>query len=445
MATEEQTRSTMPISLGDELALRFGRAEDIDDAVGLFTEVWEREDMGIWLRDLMSGAHPNVSFRDFTVVEDTSKGKIVSYMGLISQNWLYGGVPFKCGQVESVVTDPEYRRRGLVRKQLEVIHELSNARGELMQVIWGIPWYYRMFGYEYAMDSALGRLCHVYKHHIPELKDNEVEPYILRPVTAQDYSFLRQIYEQSVTRHQFSAVKTDRDWDFYIRGRSSESMTSCQWLIIEDANCERIGYLNYQNANVKRQIVIFQLELSRGYGYTDVMPSLLRGLWRIGSKISSRSEDGDVFSRIRFVLGRKHPGFAALPQDVAHIDSDTPVWYIRIPDIVAFLNHVKPALEANLVGTAAEGYTGELKINFFRSGLQMQFDLGRVLNIAPWQADGFWHVPCFPDLTFLQLLCGHKRCAELVNAFPDCRIDDRSALLLDSLFPPFSGNLWLGN
>ena len=60
------------------------------------------------------------------------------------------------GQTELVGTRPEYRGRGLVRAQFEVLHEWSAQRGELMQVIAGIPWFYRQFGYEMALPRGGG-------------------------------------------------------------------------------------------------------------------------------------------------------------------------------------------------------------------------------------------------------------------------------------------------
>ena len=72
-------------------------------------------------------------------------------MNLISQTWTYDGIPFGVGRPELVGTQPEYRKRGLVRAQFEVIHAFSAERGEMVQAITGIPFYYRQFGYEMAM------------------------------------------------------------------------------------------------------------------------------------------------------------------------------------------------------------------------------------------------------------------------------------------------------
>lgn len=72
-----------------------------------------------WTRDLLSGGHPTHAPDDFTIVEETATGRIVSALNLISQTWSYGGVPVGVGMVELVGTDPEYRRRGLVRRQFD--------------------------------------------------------------------------------------------------------------------------------------------------------------------------------------------------------------------------------------------------------------------------------------------------------------------------------------
>ena len=121
--------SQMPLNLGDNLILRFACPEDVDALAEFNARVFEDERVDQGIRDLMSGRHPTVKPSDFTVVEDTCTNKIVSSMTLISQTWAYRGIPFKFGRPEVVVTEPEYRRRGLVREQFAVIHALSAIKG----------------------------------------------------------------------------------------------------------------------------------------------------------------------------------------------------------------------------------------------------------------------------------------------------------------------------
>ncbi len=142
--------------------------------------------------DLMSEEHPTSGAEDWTIVEDTNTGKIVSSMVLMSQVWTYEGIPFNFGQPDIVSTDPGYRRRGLVRAQLDWVHKWSAERGELVQGITGIPWYYRQFGYEMAL-SLDGNLV-AYRSQIPSLAEGATEPYTLRPTTPGDVPFIMSMY-----------------------------------------------------------------------------------------------------------------------------------------------------------------------------------------------------------------------------------------------------------
>ncbi len=66
-------------------------------------------------------------------------------------------MPIKVGRIELVGTDPAYRRQGLIRQQMDAIHKRSAAKGEMIQAITGIPWYYRQFGYEMALNLGGSR------------------------------------------------------------------------------------------------------------------------------------------------------------------------------------------------------------------------------------------------------------------------------------------------
>jgi hypothetical protein len=86
--------------------------------------------VGAWTADLIGGKHPVVTPADFTVVVDTNvledgRPKLVSSLVLLSQTWSYDGLEFGFGQPELVGTLPGYRRRGLVRVQMDAVHELS--------------------------------------------------------------------------------------------------------------------------------------------------------------------------------------------------------------------------------------------------------------------------------------------------------------------------------
>ena len=123
---------------------------------------------------------------------------------------------------------------------------------------------------------------------------------------------------------------------------------------------------------------------------------------------------------------------------------DTPyAWYIRIPDVVAWLRHVRAGLERNLVGTPGEGYTGALEISFYRSGVRLVLERGAVVSIDEWYDDDA--KIRFTREAFTHLLCGRRGCRELTAMFADCSAPHIESVVLDSLFPPFKGLLWAVN
>lgn len=109
---------------------------------------------------------------------------------------------------------------------------------------------------------------------------------------------------------------------------------------------------------------------------------------------------------------------------------------MRVPNLHAFLKHIAPALEKRLANSAAAGYTGELKLTFYRGGLRLAFENGRLTTAEPWQAP-IYNANAnagFPPLVFLQLLFGRRSLDQLCDAFPDVWTDN-TGMLLNTLFP----------
>lgn len=97
------------------------------------------------------------------VVEDAELGwdacavvvdgdRVVSTALLLDETVHLRDVALPAGQVELVATHREYEGRGLVRALMGWAHERSAARGQVLQIMIGIPYFYRLFGYEYAID-----------------------------------------------------------------------------------------------------------------------------------------------------------------------------------------------------------------------------------------------------------------------------------------------------
>ena len=117
---------------------------------------------------------------------------------------------------------------------------------------------------------------------------------------------------------------------------------------------------------------------------------------------------------------------------------------MRVPDLPAFLRQITPALERRLVASMVAGHTGELLLNFYRTGLRLVFTEGRLTTIEACAPDTYEREgAAFPDQTFLQLVCGHRTVAELEYAFADVQIrTDTTRALLTALFPKQFSDVW---
>ena len=171
-------------------------------------------------------------------------------MNLIPQTWTFAGIPFKVGRPELVGTLPEFRNRGLVRRQFEVIHQWSAKTGDQVQAITGIPYYYRLFGYEMAMNLGGGRAG--YPTHIPRLKEGEAEPYHIRPATEADIPFISQLYALGCKRSLVACEWDDSLWRYELSGKSEKNVNRVEVRVIETADGKPCGFITHSGIYLGR-------------------------------------------------------------------------------------------------------------------------------------------------------------------------------------------------
>ena len=425
--------------LGDGLILRRSLPADAEALADFCGHVhsddgWDKPDLRIaaWTRDLLTKPHPTFTPDDFSVVAEAATGRIVSTLNLISQTWTYEGIPFGVGRPELVGTLPEYRNRGLVRLQMEEVHRWSAERGQMAQVITGIPYYYRLFGYEMGLDLDGGRTG--FASSMPALKEGQAESFCVRRATESDIPFLMEVYDHAAARSEIYAVRDEVMWKYEISGRSPESVSHKTWEIIERIeNGEAVGFLMLPNWLVSNSVPVMRYELKPGVSWLEVTPSVIRHLWELAH---TPAENGKACSSYTFFLGQDHPVYALMGNDLPA--SRKPyAWYVRVPDLPAFIRHIASALEARLEKSIALGYSGEIKFNFYKRGMQLVFERGQLVTVEDWQPtpDDWGHVG-FPDLTFLQVLFGYRSFQELRLSFADCWWETEThRALIDILFP----------
>jgi len=160
-------------------------------------------------------------------------------------------------------------------------------------------------------------------------------------------------------------------------------------------------------------------------------------VWRVTCGSVDRNtpqRDGKTSTMFGFMLGLSHPAYEALTDSVPSV-REPYAWYIRVPDLPAFIRHIKPALEKRLAESIAVGYSGTLSLSFYRDGLRMVFDKGQLQSVESWKPRDE-ESAAFPGVTFLQMVFGHRNLDEIHYAFPDCYWENNLAYrLLNILFP----------
>ena len=390
-------------SLPDGLVLRAAEPTDIDQVVALLVERGDPED-GVDLRLVVEDAGTACCA---VVVDDD---RVVSTATLLDETVVLGGVPIPAGQVELVATDREYEGRGLVRALMGWAHERSSDRGHLAQVMIGIPYFYRQFGYQYAItlptDRSVQAVPPAPDGHTARLAGPADIPAMagLQDAAQQAYDLRMphspECWRWLVTREGSSQVVVERAGAVVATGR------------ITDPDDEmRLGEIAATDPIAARAL------LAHAAG--------LVGTGELMIKERPGSLAGDVLEE--FLA----PATEALS------------YYARVPDVSRLLDHLRPVLSARLVAAGLTDGTGEAVVSFFRHHVRLGYADGSVETVSaggPMQSPGsVGGAGVAPDQV-APLLFGPHGIAGLAERHPDVYPGPNADLVL-ALFPPVTADL----
>jgi predicted N-acetyltransferase YhbS len=162
------------------LLLRSCRPDDLEQVGALLADRGEPDDAE---DQRLVAEDPDTGLEATAVVVDGDR--VVSTATLLPETVRVEDVVLPAAQVELVATDPGYEGRGLVRALMGWAHDRSAARGDVLQVMLGIPYFYRLFGYEYAVDIPPVRPV----RHLPSPAPG------LRPATPADIPALARLQD----------------------------------------------------------------------------------------------------------------------------------------------------------------------------------------------------------------------------------------------------------
>jgi N-acetylglutamate synthase-like GNAT family acetyltransferase len=441
----EETKHHQVAYSGNRFIVRPSRPEDAEGILQLVeTAFGDRPEAGethmtYLVQRIMSDIHPTLRPDDFTLIEDLQgkERRIVGCTGLLRHTWEYEGIPFAVGRPEIIATFPDYRFQGLIRAIFAMVHARSAEQGHLVQAITGIPYFYRQFDYEYALD--LWDICNIDVINIPPLQENVSERFSLRDAELADIPLIQHLYENQRRKGLVSLRIDEQWWRHQIQTWSddaSRNINSHIQMIVDEA-ARSVGYVITSTPQARKYMQIWDLEVMEEIHLPVDLPAILRALYTQGSQERAFLQQDGYLQELRFMLLQTHPAFPQLRKFSSRVQKPTFAWYIRVGDLPSFIAHVAPVLEKRLALADQASFCGELKFDFYRSGLRLVFEQGHLQTAETWRQTARYVKADagFPPHVFLQLLFGRRNLDELRFIFPDVWVQDNAEFLLQILFP----------
>lgn len=388
--------------------------EDIEMAVQ-FNDLIHGEPVGEMVRALCTH-HPATSLEDFFFVEEEATGKMVSFLCLIPLKWSFEGVELKVAELGCVGTLESYRRRGFIRALNQRYEERLKEGGYDLSVVEGIPYFYRQFGYEYALP--LGEECTISLDQIPDQKEGQTQKKItIRPFTLKDIPEASRLFEQSVSKFSIHTIRNEDIWRYQEERRMASGERFESYAV--ESNGTMIGYFRL---NKDKDVSILE---ASDIDYDSALEVLRY------AKSITKSEEKSPYIKVRgsssspFVEVAKYLGGKVRPHYA---------FQIRIPDVCRFLTKMKPILERRIRDSVLRGLTATVKINLYIKALELHFVSGEFQKVVSTKPSKEWDVGFHP-LAFYKLLVGYKNREELSAQYHDVIVNEKMHHIIDTLFP----------
>ena len=433
--------------ISKDLTLRTATPEDADQLADFHEEVFMDEPSGTraywiaeWGRDLLTKPHPTFSPSDCLIVEDQRNNRIASSCLYLTSQWQCEGSAFHIGQPEIVGTRKEYRERGLIRKQFDVMHRWADERQHDILVVNGIPHYYRQFGYDMALGAYSRRTALI--EAFPKWNAGDRRNYVLRDATPDDVQFVTNLLNASNQRALYSPVFDANSMRYMMFDRNERSGVAWRTAILckntDDGPGETIGALMYALVVAIDEARIIRIEIAKPTYWRLALDDLLREFEERARLATEGNPDQE--RRIKAVGSEMKPNHPAFIFDNGVLGSQPDndyAWYVRVPDLAKFITKISGTLNRRLENSIHAGYNGELKINLGNSRLTIAFKDGTFSHATnSGRAPRSDATAAFPGLNFLQILFGRRTVADIVRTDADCEVMALAdSDLLQTLFP----------
>lgn len=361
--------------------------------------------------------HPDTRGRDLLYVENDG-GEVIASACLIPWTLHTGEVDLPVGELGIVGTREDYRGRGINRHLMGAFWQRFTERGCLLSIIQGIPFFYRQYGYEYALLPLEGG----WRLQPDQVPAPLVEGFTFRPAALDDAILLATLYQEQSARLDISARRSADIWHYLLSDLRKPDSMEHETLVILSPQGETAGYLRLPKYHFYENLTTIDecSELSFAAG--------LAVLNELARRVRADDQDG-----IRFNLPPTS-GLLKLARAYGAVSLGTYSWQVRVPDMAALLGRMGPVLSTRLAGSAFAGLTQKISLDLYRQHIELNFDHGVLISAMPVKHSDHPILRIPPDQA-VPLVLGGRSLEEIGTSHPDASPHHLWKPLVDVLFP----------
>ncbi len=336
--------------------------------------------------------------------------KMVATLDIIPQTWSLGGIPLHVAEMGLVATHPDYRGRGLQRKLNIEFNRQVKSEGYHLAGLEGIPYFYRQFGFEYAipLDEATS---------IPLVKLPIDNPLPLSPLLKNEIHQAMKLLEKDQTRYNVHSIRSRGEWETQERiGWVGEHQNTTYAF-------RTTGKVKaYIRVEVKDKDVLIHECAGIDGDIASNVAAFLRGLGeeKGATWLVSRESYIEPFSNYLVGLGAS--------KKLAY------AWQMKVVDYKRVLETLTPAFERRIATSPLNGYTGDIPFNFYITAVTLSFRDGRLSSATEISPKQHGELLINPRV-FPKLLLGYRTLDEIMAEYPDVRLRQEYKPIIDVLFP----------
>ena len=355
--------------------------------------------------------HPEMNKEHFFVVKHGNRA--VAGLLLVPQVWKLGEVELKVAEMGCVGTDPEHRRKGVQWILNNEFDKYSRENGFDLCALAGIPYFYRQFGYQYAVELDYSTELKV--EELPEMDTGiKVEKFEETHIDVAD-----EILRKTQERYLVKSVRTKGIWRMQqTTGTYGGEPYEADVFTREE---EIAGYCRYVIDEEKKTINIKELGISENASAEEIAAAIRKQASEKGlTELKTGLSHMDEFSRYLISRGAK---------------TNRPyAWQVKIIDLPGYISKIKPVLEQRIENSEYMGLSRDITINFWKYAVKMKIEEGKIVSIERTFGEKDRTIGLNP-YAFMKLALGYKSRMELEKMYPDFRVQGNLGGLIDVMFP----------